>query len=214
VTTIPHLVRRELAFALVWVAIIFIFAMLVPAPLEGIANPEISPNPAKAPWYFLGIQELLLHFHPVVGAILIPALALGALAFLPFYDLRTQSVGVYFRSWRGRYLALLAAGLGLVLTPAWVALDEFVLDWAGWLPDWPSLITNGIFPLAFILLGLIGMDELVKKQFQANLEERILFLFIFLFTALVVLTIVGIFFRGPGMALVWPWAASESTLLH
>ena len=121
VTTIPHLVRRELAFALVWIAIIMIWGMLVPAPLEGIANPEVSPNPAKAPWYFLGIQELLLHFHPLVGAILIPTLGLGALAFLPFYDLQPQNVGVYFRSWRGRYLALLAGGLALLLTPAWVA---------------------------------------------------------------------------------------------
>ena len=80
VTTIPHLVRREIVFALVWLALIFFWAMYVPAPLEGIANPEVSPNPAKAPWYFLGIQELLLHFHPLVGAILIPGAALGALA--------------------------------------------------------------------------------------------------------------------------------------
>ena len=62
-----------------------------------------------------------------------------------------------------------------------------------------------------MLLALIGLDEAVKLIFKANLEERILFLFLFLFTALVVLTIVGIFFRGPGMALVWPWAA---TALH
>jgi quinol-cytochrome oxidoreductase complex cytochrome b subunit len=69
VTTIPHLVRREVIFAIVWIAIILVFAMLVPAPLEGIANPDVSPNPAKAPWYFMGLQELLLHFHPLVGAI-------------------------------------------------------------------------------------------------------------------------------------------------
>ena len=60
--------------------------MLVPAPLEGIANPLHSPNPAKAPWYFMGIQELLLHFHPLVGAVVIPGLALAALALLPFFD--------------------------------------------------------------------------------------------------------------------------------
>ena len=214
VTTIPHLVRRELTFALVWVAVIMLFAMFVPAPLEGIANPEVSPNPAKAPWYFLGIQELLLHFHPFVGAIFIPALALGALAFLPFYDLQTQSVGVYFRTWRGRYLSLIAAGLGVLLTPAWILLDEFFLDWTGWLPTWPTLITNGVFPLSFILLGLIALDEGVKKSLKASREERILFLFIFLFTALVVLTIVGIFFRGPGMTLVWPWAATEAGFIH
>ncbi len=204
VTTIPHLVRRELVFALVWLAIILFWAMYVPAPLEGIANPEVSPNPAKAPWYFLGIQELLLHFHPLVGAILIPAVSLGALALLPYYDVTPHNVGVYFRSRRGRYLALLAAILALLLTPSWVLADELLLDWSAWLPTWPSLVSNGIVPLALVLLGLIGLDELVKRLFAASLEERILFLFLFLFTALIVLTLVGILFRGPGMALVWP----------
>ncbi len=205
VTTIPHLVRRELVFALAWLAIIFLWSMLVPAPLEEIANPEVSPNPAKAPWYFLGIQELLLHFHPLVGAILIPAAALTGLALLPFYDLSPQSVGIYFRSRRGRYLALLAAGFSLLLTPAWVVLDEFVLDWSGWLPTWPSLISNGVVPIALVLLVLVGLDEANQRVFKASPEERILYLFIFLFCALIVLTAIGIFFRGPGMALYWPW---------
>ncbi len=80
VTTIPHLVRRELIFAVAALAVLLTWSMLVPAPLEGIADPLHSPNPAKAPWYFLGIQELLLHFHPLVGAVVIPGLALGALA--------------------------------------------------------------------------------------------------------------------------------------
>ena len=205
VTTIPHLVRREAVFAVAWIAILLVWSMVVPAPLEGIANPDVSPNPAKAPWYFMGLQELLLHFHPLVGAVLIPALAIGALFMLPFYDVTLESVGVYFRSQRGRYLSLLAAGAGLLLTPAWVLLDEFVLDWPGWLAGWPTLISNGLVPLALALLGLLALDELVRRLFRATNEERILFLFVFLFTALVVLTITGIFFRGAGMALTWPW---------
>lgn len=205
VTTIPHLVRRELVFAIAWLAIIFTWSMFVPAPLEGIANPAVSPNPAKAPWYFLGIQELLLHFHPFIGAILIPGLALGVLAMLPFFDLSMDSVGIYFRSKRGRYLSLLAVGLAILLTPAWVVLDEYFIDWAAWLPGWPSLVSNGIIPLAFLLLSLVGLDEWLKSTFRATQEERILGLFIFLATGLVVLTIIGIFFRGAGMSLVWPW---------
>lgn len=204
VTTIPHLVRRELVFALAWLGILLVWSMVVPAPLEGIANPEVSPNPAKAPWYFLGIQELLLHFHPVVGAILIPGAALAALFSLPFFDLNVNSVGVYFRSQRGRFLAILGAVLGLLLTPAWVLLDEFLLDWNNWLPGWPSLISNGVVPLALVLLALVGLDEFVRRAFRASFEERILFLFIFLFTALIVLTVVGVFFRGSGMALTLP----------
>ena len=205
VTTIPHLVRRELVFALLALAVLIGWSMLVPAPLEGIANPNISPNPAKAPWYFLGLQELLLHFHPFVAAVIIPGLALGGLFLLPFFDIDLTSVGVYFRSWRGRYLSLLAVGIGLTGVPAWVLLDEYLLKWNEWLPGSPTLLSGGLVPLAVVLLGLVGLDELIQRTFKADREERILFLFIFLLTALVILTTIGIFFRGAGMALVWPW---------
>jgi hypothetical protein len=187
------------------VALILVFSMVVPAPLEGIANPDVSPNPAKAPWYFMGLQELLLHFHPLVGAIIIPGLALTALALLPFFDLSLASVGVYFRSRRGRALSFLAVGLSLLLTPLWILVDEYLLDWTGWLPTWPSLVSNGLIPLALILLGLFLLDEGLKRSLQTDLEERVLFLAVFLFTAFVVLTLTGIFFRGPGMALYLPW---------
>jgi quinol-cytochrome oxidoreductase complex cytochrome b subunit len=205
VTTIPHLVRRELVFAAAWLALLLIWTMFVSAPLEGIANPQVSPNPAKAPWYFVGVQELLLHFHPLIGAVMIPALALGALFLLPFYDLSLSSVGIYFRSERGKALAWLATGTSLILTPIWVALDEFVFDWPAWLEGWPTLISNGLVPLAVALLVLVVLDEAVRRLARANLEERILFLFIFLFISLLVLTAVGVFFRGEGMLLFWPW---------
>ncbi len=205
VTTIPYLVRPEMVFALVWLVIILIWAMLVPAPLEGIANPMVSPNPAKAPWYFMGLQELLLHFHPLIGAVLIPSLALIALALLPFFDIDVKNVGVYFRSHRGRYLALLSAGLSLLITPIWILMDEFVIHWTEWLPTWPTLLSNGIIPFAVILLGLILLDDRVHKFINTTLEERVLLLFVFLFTSLIILTVVGIFFRGAGMELFWPW---------
>lgn len=204
-TTIPNLVQKELIFAVVWIAIILVFAMFVPAPLEGIANPDISPNPAKAPWYFMGLQEMLLHFHPLVGAIILPGMAIAAIVLLPFIDINPKNVGVYFRSRRGRALSILAIGLAIIATPIWVLLDEYLLNWTGWLATWPSLISNGLIPLAVIALPLILMDEWVKKSFRADTEERVLFVAVFLFTAFIVLTIVGIFFRGPGMALFLPW---------
>jgi len=211
VTTIPNLVRKELIFALGWIALIVIFAMLVPAPLEGIADPNVSPNPAKAPWYFLGLQELLLHFHPLVAGILLPTIAMLGIFLLPFFDINTKSVGVYFRSRRGRSLTLLALGLALILTPAWVLLDEFILNWSAWLPTWPALLSNGLIPLAVAALPIILMDDWAKKHLHADIEERVLFIAVFLFTAFAILTIIGIFFRGPGMILFWPWAMPTVT---
>jgi len=205
VTTIPHLVRRELVWAVVWFAALLLFSMLVPAPLEEIADPLHSPNPAKAPWYFLGLQELLLHFHPLIAGVVIPGLALGALFLLPFIDVNLSSVGIYFRSHRGRALSLMAAGSSLLLTPLWIVADEFLIDWAGWLPTWPSLLSNGLIPMALVLLFLVMLDEAVRRMFHTDTEERILFIFVFLFVALAILTITGIYFRGTGMVLMWPW---------
>ncbi len=92
VTTLPHLVSREFVFALVMMGAILLWSVWVNAPLEAAANPNLSPNPAKAAWYFMGLQELLMHFHPVFGAIIIPALGLGALAILPYqrFDLECR----------------------------------------------------------------------------------------------------------------------------
>jgi quinol-cytochrome oxidoreductase complex cytochrome b subunit len=205
VTTIPHLVNREVIFALAWSAAILLFSMFVPAPLEGIANPGISPNPAKAPWYFMGLQELLLHFHPLAGAIVIPTLAIIGIFTLPFFDLNLKSVGVYFRSQRGRSLTLLAIGISLIATPIWVLLDEYDLNWNTWLPTWDTLISNGLIPLAIALLPLIFLDDWITKKLHADTEERVLFIAVFLFTAFIILTIIGIYFRGPGMSLYFPW---------
>ncbi len=210
VTTIPHLVRCEAVYALVWTALLVGWAMWVPAPLEGIANPNVSPNPAKAPWYFAGLQELLLHFHPLIAAILIPSAALLALATLPWWDTFPANVGVYFRSRRGRYLSLMAVGLALLLTPAWVVADAFWLDWAGWLPAWPTWLSNGVLPLALLLAGAWLLHGFLKTALPTTREERVLFWVIFLLTAFAVLTVVGVFFRGPNMDLYWPWAMPVS----
>ena len=90
----------------------------------------------------------------------------------------------------------------------WLLLDEVVLDWTQWLSAWPTIISNGVVPLALILFGLLLLDEFVHHGLKTNGEERTLFLFVFLLVAFVVLTAVGIFLRGPGMALTWPWLVS------
>ena len=214
VVTIPHLVVRELVVALVLMAALLLWAMLVNAPLEALANPDQSPNPAKAPWYFMGIQELLLHFHPLAASIIIPGLALAALVILPYLDADLDSVGVWFRSYKGRRMALAAAGLALLATPLLVLADEYILDFAGWLPSLPTLISNGLVPLTILLLGLIGVYDGLKKRFKASNCETIQATFVLLLVAFIALTVIGIWFRGPGMALMWPWEVAAAAAGH
>jgi len=205
VTTIPHLVSIEFIFALVWLALLIAWAAFVNAPLEEAANPAHSPNPAKAAWYFMGFQELLLHFHPVFGAIIIPGLGLTVLLLVPYLNQDMDTVGIWFRSLKGRWSALLGFILGIVGTFAYVLLNEYWLDFPGWLPFLPSILTNGWIPMAAILLLLIGYYELLKAFGNTNCEAR-QSLFTLLLAAFITLTMIGIFFRGVGMALIFPWS--------
>jgi quinol---cytochrome c reductase cytochrome c subunit, bacillus type len=82
----PHLLAIELASILSLTAFVTIFSALVKAPLLGLADVNQTPNPSKAPWYFLGLQELLKMFHPMVAGVTIPGVALGVLAITPYVD--------------------------------------------------------------------------------------------------------------------------------
>ncbi|MBK9121575.1 MAG: cytochrome b N-terminal domain-containing protein [Chloroflexi bacterium] len=205
VTTLPHLVSREVVFALVMTGLILLWSMWVNAPLEAAANPDHSPNPAKAAWYFMGLQELLLHFHPVFGAIVIPALGLGALALVPYQRFDLSAEGVWFRSTKGRRMAIAGALSALVAVPLLVVLDEYVIDLPAMLPTIPTLISNGWIPFAAVLLLVIGYYEGVKRVFKATACEARLSVFVLLVVSFVLLTVIGIAFRGEGMALMLPW---------
>ncbi len=82
----PHLLAVEFASIMIIMALTTIFSALVKAPLLGLADVNQTPNPSKAPWYFLGLQELLTMFHPMVAGVTIPGIALGLLAVAPYVD--------------------------------------------------------------------------------------------------------------------------------
>ena len=86
VHTWPHLLAAEFVAALACTAFLFFFSIFVNAPLLQLANPNQTPNPSKAPWYFLGLQELLTMFHPMVAGVTVPGIALFALILAPYID--------------------------------------------------------------------------------------------------------------------------------
>lgn len=95
VPTWPNLVYIELICILVVLTIILLWALAFPAPLEAPADPAVTPNPAKAPWYFVGIQELLVYFDPSIAGVVLPTLALVALVLLPYLDRNPRGNGYY-----------------------------------------------------------------------------------------------------------------------
>ena len=122
----PHLVIIEFLGAVVITINIVLLATLINGPLDDLANPDRTPNPSKAPWYFLNLQELLLHMNPALAGVIVPTLALVALAAIPYVDKGAKGLGVWFYSKRGpRIIAFTflytTVGLGLL-----IALDKYV----------------------------------------------------------------------------------------
>ena len=204
VPTIPNLILREISVALVLIAVIMLMSIFFNAPLGAKANPGLSPNPTKAPWYFAGIQELLLHFHPLFALFIMPVLMLIALVGIPYFNYQTETAGVWFASHQGRRMAAVAALISIILTPAGIIADEFIIDFAAWIPDVSPLVSNGILPAAFVLAGIVVFYWLVKKKYAATNNESIQAVFVLFVVAFIILTITGIWFRGKEMALMWP----------
>jgi quinol---cytochrome c reductase cytochrome c subunit, bacillus type len=86
VYTWPHLISSEFISILAWTAGIMLFSAFVAAPLRELANPNLTPNPSKAPWYFLGLQELLRYFHPMVAGVTIPTIGIVLGMAIPYFD--------------------------------------------------------------------------------------------------------------------------------
>ena len=175
-----------LAIALVWIALIF------NAPLEGLADPSHTPNPAKAPWYFLGLQEMLHYFPPVVAGVLVPGLVVMALIVIPYFKVNIEADGLFLKDRQRRlqifYVVASALSLFLLFFKVYAALV-------------PTLIMAGI------MLVAAQSSPQSPSAFRRYLAGRPLSYWVmtwFLFE-LVVLTAIGTFFRGPGWAWVWPW---------
>ncbi len=196
---LPHLLVREAAQALVIVAVIVVLAAAFGAPLGARANPGMSPNPAKAPWYFVGFQELLIHLHPTFAVLVLPLAALLAFLSLPYLTREDEPAGEWFLSSVGRRGAALAAAVAIVATPLAVVADELLGSrrmgfFAGGLL--PSLVIAAIVAVFFVLL---------RRRGGASVNEAAQAVAVLMLAAFLALTVIGVWFRGPGMALTWPW---------
>jgi len=203
---LPHLLWRETAVALLLLAAVSLFSALVRAPLGPAANPGLSLNPAKAPWYFLGLQELLVHLHPLFAVVVVPALGALALVALPYLGFpKEEPRGAWFLSGTGRRTARLAAVAGVATTSLLVVIDHVLLGSSGNLAGSTALVTRGLLPVAALLAVCVVGFRLLRSRLGATRLEAAQAIFAFLAAGFAVLTATGIWFRGPGMRLVWPW---------
>jgi len=195
VQTFPEVLFRAavaievLAVVLIWIALLF------NAPLEGLADPSHTPNPAKAPWYFLGLQEMLHYFPPVVAGVLVPGLVVMALIVIPYFKVNIEAEGLFLKDRRKRLRIFYAVTALLVIFLAWFKVIVALV---------PALI------MASLMFMAAHSSEKSPSRFRRYLAARPLSYWVmswFLFE-LVVLTAVGTFFRGPGWSFIWPWQGS------
>lgn len=207
VMTWPHLVVVECLGALGMTLLLLVLSLLRDAPLEEFANPEAPPNPAKAAWYLMGVQELILHLHPAWGAILVPGIITVLLMAIPYLDRDTSDVGVWFSSRRGRRIAGWTALATAITVPILVVLSS-AYGVRSLFPNASVTVTGVIVPLA-IILGILEGLRRILKWYGATRREMIIAYFTVFVTSFVVLTLIMLLFRGPGEHLYWPWAMPE-----
>jgi quinol-cytochrome oxidoreductase complex cytochrome b subunit len=205
VSAIPDFVAREFVFALVLIALVLFISVIWNAPLLERANPALSPNPAKAPWYFLGIQELLMHFHPLFAAFIIPVLFLAIIVWLPFSRFKTKNSGIWFASDNGRKLCIKTTVFTLLIIPGLIVANEFIPDFIETASGALAVIGNGLVPLTIILVSLALWIYWLSKKAGYSKNEIVQAVFVFLVVSYLILMFTSIWFRGEGMALCWPW---------
>ena len=201
----PVLMWAELATLLFMVAILLIMAFILDAPLKEQANPSFPENPAKSPWYFLGIQELV-SYSAFSGGILMPLLFIIFLVSIPYVDKEDSCAGVWFSGKEGRRVmaqsATLAVFVSLLLTGISIRF--------GWLRDWfgdvPQLATMLINPATLSGLVYIGWAWMVKRK-RGSSRLSAIALFTCAMTAFIIYTATGIWFRGPNWEFYWPGSA-------
>jgi len=126
----PHLLVREFFAATIVMVMVTLLSLVIDAPLQTPADPNTTPNPAKAPWYFLGLQELLHYFQPNSAGVMIPGMTLLALAVLPYVD-RNPS-----RAYADRKVAIVTFTIFLSFW-AFITLAGSFFRGPGWLWVWP-----------------------------------------------------------------------------
>jgi menaquinol-cytochrome c reductase cytochrome b/c subunit len=190
VMTFPNLVVKEIIAFQVMVIVLVLISLFVNAPLEWIANPEHTPNPAKAPWYFLGLQELLHYFPPVVGGVVLPTLTVIALIAIPYFKINLKKDGMWKEHPRQTLTGFLIfvgiVSLILLLFHVYAMLVPTIMISAIMLIPYFSKREDGI-------VGWLGTRPL---------SWWVMTWFVII---AVVLTTIGTLFRGPEWRWTWPW---------
>jgi hypothetical protein len=136
VHTWPYLMRMEFLVAIIITVILMVWSLTLNAPLEEPSNPNVTMNPAKAPWYFLGLQEMLVYFDPWIAGVIMPTLIIVGLMVVPYIDVNPLGNGYYtYKQRKFSIWTFLFGFLGLWVMM--IAIGTFIRG-PGWMWFWPT----------------------------------------------------------------------------
>jgi hypothetical protein len=190
VMAFPEALFRAIVAIELLALVLVVLSLFWNAPLEELADPLLTPNPAKAPWYFLGLQELLHYFPPVVAGVLIPGLVVLALVVIPYFRINIEGEGL----WKNNRSSRLRTVTAVV-----VLFTIFLIVFKVYVALAPTLLVAGFMFYA----ATNGSGPFHNKLAAKPLSFWIMSWFLF---SAAVLTLVGTFFRGPGWSFVMPWS--------
>ncbi len=197
----PHLLRAEVAVFMLCLAGVVVYSFYINSPLRELANPLIPENPAKAPWYFLGLQELV-SYSAFMGGAGLPLLAMLGLALIPYLDREPRYVGIWFSNRQGWFVALETFIVG---TGVLIGMLAFVINF-GWFRNWwpniPQLIIMLINPGTLWVGFMMGYSIWVIKR-TGSTRMGAIALFTMFLLSFVIFTYLGTELRGPNWDFYW-----------
>ena len=201
VNTHPELIYKEAVVALVLITSILLFSMFFDAPLLDKANPMISPNPSKAPWYFMGIQELLINLHPIMVSLIIPIMLVSFFILIPNVKIDKQKVGTWFYSKTGKQITLTSSIIAVLLSFALILIFEITAHLNSL--DLPLFVSTGVIPFALYIIPVLAFLFYLSKIRKANTIELIIAIMSMILSSYLLMSFVGVFLRSEGMHLIF-----------
>ena len=199
--SMPHLFYAEMAVLMLTTLICLALSMYSDAPLKELANPLIPENPAKAPWYFLGLQEIV-SFSAFTGGIGIPALCVIGLGLIPFLDREKEGTGKWFGGPGGWKLVKWSVVFGFATA---ILVEAFAIRF-GWLREWfleiPQLVITLVNPGTVLTLIYAAYSFWAVRRYNST-RAGALALFTCFLCGFIVLTVIGTYFRGPNWTFYW-----------
>jgi len=197
----PDLISKEIITALVLLVSIILFSIFFDAPLLEKANPLVSPNPSKAPWYFMGIQELLINLHPIFVSFIIPISVTIFFILIAKLQINKDKIGTWYYSKEGKKTIIISAIFASILFVSLIISFEYFINLSKL--NIPLYISTGIIPFLMYLIPVTAFMFYLKSVKKADKTELIIALVTIIFTSYLVMSFVGIWLRGDAMHLIF-----------